>query len=93
MTEFRCAPMPTLEQCVERLAPCDLLLIEGFRSHPVPKLEVWREALGKPMLHSQDPHIVAVATDVAVVPGSLPRFALEDAEAIAKFITDHLELP
>ena len=92
MTEFRGAPMPTLEECVARLAPCDLLLIEGFRNHPVPKIEVWREALGKPMLHPQDPHIVAVATDIAV-PGSLPRFTLEDAEAIAKFIANHLELP
>src|SRR3972149_5284233 len=61
MHELRREPEHTLEQQIERMTPVDLLLVEGWKSQPMPKLEVYREANGKPLLHPGDAHIVAIA--------------------------------
>ena len=58
---------------------------------PMPKLEVYREANGKPLLHPEDPHIVAVAADVPL-PTKLPQFALDEYDRIAAFILTRSEL-
>lgn len=63
MHELRGAPELSLADALARLSPCDLVLIEGYKREPLPKLEVWRSAVGKPLLFPQDPHIVALATD------------------------------
>jgi molybdopterin-guanine dinucleotide biosynthesis protein B len=70
---------------------CDLLLIEGYKYYPLPKLEIFRAANGKPLLHPEDEHIVALATDTPVQ-SRLPQFGLEDYDAIAAFVLDTLEL-
>jgi molybdopterin-guanine dinucleotide biosynthesis protein B len=83
-----------LESALARLSPCDIALVEGYKTYPIPKLEVWRAQVGKPLLHPRDEHIVAVATDS---PEGLPRnarrplpvFALSDIDAIATFVVDH----
>ena len=91
MHELRGRAELTLDDALERLSPCDLALVEGFKSAPIPKLEVWRRAVGKPLLHPQDPNIVAVATDA---PGALPAesarltvLGLADYDAVATFVT------
>jgi molybdopterin-guanine dinucleotide biosynthesis protein MobB len=53
--ELRGAPELTLAQALDRLSPCDLALVEGYKRAPIPKLEVWREAVGKPLLHPARP--------------------------------------
>jgi molybdopterin-guanine dinucleotide biosynthesis protein B len=83
--ELRGAPEPDLAAHLARLAPCDLVLVEGFRHADLPKLEVWRQANGQPWLHPQDPRILAVAAD-ALPPGSLPWLPLNDLEAITAFV-------
>jgi molybdopterin-guanine dinucleotide biosynthesis adapter protein len=85
MHELREAPEPSLDELVARMAPVDLLLVEGFKTHPHPKLEVHRPSLGKPFLYPDDPHIVAAASDEAItVP--LPVLPLADVTRIADFI-------
>lgn len=69
--ELRGAPEPTLEQQLARMSPADLTLLEGFKSDPVPKLEVYRPEVGKPPLYPHDPYIYAVASDQAA-PAELP---------------------
>lgn len=69
--ELRGAPEPTLEQQLARLAPADLTLLEGFKTDPVAKLEVFRPSLGQKPLYPLDPYIVAVASD-APAPPCLP---------------------
>jgi molybdopterin-guanine dinucleotide biosynthesis protein B len=91
MHELRGAHEPPFEEQVKRLSPCDLLLVEGFKHAPIPKLEVWRAEPGEAMLHPNDPHIVAVATD-ARVDTRLPVLNLNDDAAIARFVLDYLEL-
>ena len=85
MHELRGEPEPTLEEQTRRLSPCDLLLVEGYKFHPIPKLEVWRKDNAKPLLYPDDPHIVAVASDGAL-DAKLPRFDLNDYDGIGDFI-------
>ena len=91
MHELRGAPEPTLEEQIARMGPCDLLLVEGFKFDPIPKLEIFRAANGKPTLHPDDPHIVAIATD-RPFESRLPQFGLNDYDAIAEFVLLHLGL-
>jgi len=88
MHELRDAPEPTLPELLARLGPCDVVLVEGYKREPgLPKLEVYRAGVGKPLLHPEDPAIVAVASD-APLQTLLPRFDLEAIDAIAGFIRD-----
>ncbi len=91
MHEMRGEPESTLEEQIARMSPCDLLLIEGYKYYPLPKLEIYRAANGKPLLYPGDEHIVALATDTPVQT-SLPQFGLEDYAAIAAFVLDTVEL-
>jgi molybdopterin-guanine dinucleotide biosynthesis protein B len=91
MHELRGAHEPAFEEQIKRLSPCDVLLVEGFKFAPIPKLEVWRAETGEPLLHPNDPHIVAVASD-AKVDTSLPLLNLNDHPAIEAFIVKHLGL-
>jgi len=86
MHELRAAPEPTLEELVARLAPVDLLIVEGFKRHAHDKIEVHRPALGKNLLAPDDPHIVAVASDAALTGLGVPLLDLNDTNAIAVFI-------
>jgi molybdopterin-guanine dinucleotide biosynthesis adapter protein len=91
MHEARDEPETTLEEQIARMSPCDLLLIEGYKFYPLPKLEIYRAANGKPPLYPQDAHIVALATDTPVQ-SPLPQFGLEDYDRIAAFVLDTMEL-
>jgi molybdopterin-guanine dinucleotide biosynthesis protein B len=85
--ELRGAEELTLSEAIARVSPCDVLLVEGFKSAPLPKLEIWRESLGEPLLFPDDPNILAIATDdPARFAGRLAAFALDDIDAIATFI-------
>jgi len=91
MHELRGAHEPSFDEQVKRLSPCDLLLVEGFKFAPIPKLEVWRKETGEALLHPNDPHIVALATD-AKVETRLPVLDLNDDAGVASFILGHLKL-
>jgi molybdopterin-guanine dinucleotide biosynthesis protein B len=83
--ELRGEPEPSLEEQIERVSPCDLLLVEGYKHYAMPKLEIWRKENGKPLLHPEDEHIVAISSDVPLQT-RLPRFDLDDHEGIEDFI-------
>jgi molybdopterin-guanine dinucleotide biosynthesis protein B len=91
MHELHGEPEPSIEEQIQHLSPCDLLLVEGFKHAPIPKLEVWRAATGEPMLHPNDPEIVAVASDQRI-DTRLPLLDLGDVDGIAAFILGHLRL-
>ncbi len=92
MHELRGAPEAELERLVARMTPVDLLLIEGFKHHPHDKLEVFRRAVGKPLLCVADPRVVAVASDAPVPEARVPVIGLDDTRAIADFIVAHCGL-
>jgi len=85
MRELRGAAEPELPALLAMLSACDLVLVEGFKRHPIPRLEVYRAGNGTAPLYPDDPHIIAVATD-ASLPTALPTFGLEDFEGVAAFI-------
>ncbi|MBK8892327.1 MAG: molybdopterin-guanine dinucleotide biosynthesis protein B [Dechloromonas sp.] len=91
MHERRDGSDVTLDELLARLAPCDLVLVEGFKQEPIPKLEVYRPENGKPPLFPERSDIVAVASNVALAT-SLPRLALDDVAAIADFVMNTLQL-
>jgi molybdopterin-guanine dinucleotide biosynthesis protein B len=91
MHELRGAAEPPLEELLKHLSPCDLAIVEGYKSEPIPKIEVHRRAAQAPLLHPDDAHVVAVATDEPL--GTrLPQIDLDDAEGVARFILKHLGL-
>lgn len=92
MHELRGAAEPSADELAARMTPVDLLLIEGFKRAGHPKLEVHRPDLGKPLLSSDDPRIVAVASDRPLTGLAVPCFALDDVAGIADFILRHCGL-
>ncbi len=86
--ELRGAAEPTLSDLLARLSPVDLVIVEGYKREPHPKLEVHRAANGQPLLQPDDPHIVAIASDQAV-PATVPVVALDDVDAIIHVILTH----
>lgn len=90
--ELRGAAEPDMETLIAQMAPVDLLLIEGFKFHRHPKLEIFRSAIGKPMLCVEDKSVVAVASDGTISGIGIPRFDMNDAAGIADFIVDYVGL-
>lgn len=83
--ELRDAPEPTLGEQLARLAPAELTLVEGFKHAALPRLEVFRPALGLPPLYAEDASLLAVASDARLA-CPLPQLDLNDAAAVAAFI-------
>jgi len=80
-------PEPELDELARRFGPADLLLVEGFKRHRHPKIEVWRRATGRPPIYPDDPDVVALATDWASPPSPPTAcFALDDASGVAAFV-------
>ncbi len=93
MHELRDAPEPQMEDIMARLSPCDLVIIEGYKSQSHPKIEVRRETARKAEpLAPNDPNIVAIAADHPIDDAPIPVFDLDDVTAIADFIAGYLHL-
>lgn len=87
--ERQSGAVPTLEELAERLGPADLILVEGFKRAPIPKIEVRRLATRtREALAAGDPSVIAIAADHGVEASVLPAFGLDDIEAIAAFIVE-----
>jgi molybdopterin-guanine dinucleotide biosynthesis protein B len=87
MHELRGEDEPTLDAVLRRLAPCDLVLVEGYKREHHKKIEVRRTgAKDTTPLSTGDPTIMAIAADHAVPDSTLPVFDLDDVGAIAGFI-------
>jgi len=89
--ELRGAQELTLQEALQRLSPCDLALVEGFKTAAIAKLEVYRASVGKPLLHPHDRNIVAVATDERLAT-ALPVLPLGDPDKVATFVLNYLGL-
>jgi molybdopterin-guanine dinucleotide biosynthesis protein B len=90
MHELRGDPEPSFEQQIANMSDCDLLLVEGYKATPIPKLEVHRTANGKPFIWPENPSVAALATPPADHPVDcpLPWLDLNDHDAIAAFILE-----
>jgi molybdopterin-guanine dinucleotide biosynthesis protein B len=79
-------PEPPLADILAKLSPVDLVIVEGFKRHSHPKLEVFRAVVGKPLLHPEDDCIVAIATDAPLPQAQVPVLMLDDIESIANVL-------
>ena len=86
----------SLDTLLTELAPSDIVLVEGFKNDPIPKIELRRQGMGRqdtdsPALYKKNPHILAVATDSKIADCPLPQFDINDPKAIADFIADMVQ--
>jgi len=87
--ELREEPEWDMGALVGRMSPVDLVLVEGFKRDAFPKLEIHRTVNGKPLLHPEDPHIIAVACDSVLPAAKVPVIDLNDIDAIADLLLKH----
>jgi molybdopterin-guanine dinucleotide biosynthesis adapter protein len=87
--ELRGDAEPSLAELLKKLSLADLVVVEGYKRAPHPKLEVYRAAVGKPLLHLDDPAIVAVASDEPLPKARVPVVNLDDIEGIADILIRH----
>jgi molybdopterin-guanine dinucleotide biosynthesis protein B len=87
LTEHRDTP-PALDDLLAKLPPCDLVLVEGYKREPIPKLEVHRAETAQPWLFPDDPTILAVASDVEP-PDRFPRIDIDAVQSLTDFILNH----
>ena len=87
--ELRGQAEPALGALLAKLSAVDLVLVEGYKAEPHPKLEVYRAAIGKPLLHPDDPAIIAVASDEPLPAARVPVVDLDDVERIADLLIRH----
>jgi len=78
-----------LPDLLTKMSPVDLVLVEGYKRDAFPKLEIHRAANGKPLIHPEDSHIVAIASDIALPAAKVPVIDLDDIEAIADTLLRH----
>ncbi len=90
MRELRDAEEPTLDDFLARLNPVDIVIIEGFKSWPHPKIEIHREVSGGALLCREDPNIIALASDTTHNDVALPQFGVDDIAALADFVDARL---
>lgn len=86
---------PSLSEALAMLDPnrLDLVLVEGFKREPIPKIELHRAGLGKPLMFPQDDNIIAIACDqegLAQTPDGIPCLSINDPGQVADFLADHI---
>ena len=87
--ELRGEEEPDLRTLLRHLSPVDLVVIEGYKRAPHPKIEVHRAAVGKPLLHPDDPKIMAIAADGPLPQAKVPVIALDDTDAVVDAMLAH----
>lgn len=86
MHELRGEDEPTLDALLARLSPCDLVVVEGFKTGGHPKIEVRRTEAGDHAPLPASANVVAIAADHPVADAAVPVFSLDDVAAIADFV-------
>jgi molybdopterin-guanine dinucleotide biosynthesis adapter protein len=91
MHEVADGPEATLPQLLRRLSPCDLVLVEGFKTERHPKMEVFRAAVGKTALHPEDRRIVAIASDQQFPGAGVPVVDINNVAAVGDLVLARAE--
>jgi molybdopterin-guanine dinucleotide biosynthesis protein B len=86
-------PEPDLAEVIGWLGPCDLVIVEGYKSAAIPKIEARRDAaMSRETLADRDPNVKAIAADHRADGRGLPVFSLDDIAGIADFIAGAIGL-
>ena len=92
MHEYRDEQEYSMEQLLARMSKVDLVLVEGFRQWPHPRLEVWREEGGKPAFWPEDDRMLALVSDKSVAACPLLQLNMDDTESIGRLIMERVGL-
>ena len=92
MNELRGAEPPSLDQILEKLSPCDLVIVEGYKRDTHDKIEVRNLELNHPDLAGVDPTVIAIAANGNIPNSFVPVFNRDDVSNLALFILDHMDL-
>lgn len=90
--ELRHEAEPPLGEILAKLAPCDLVIIEGYKRDSHDKIEVRNMALDHPKLAGEDPTVIAVAANGIIADAPVPVFDRDDVAALSRFIVNRLGL-
>jgi molybdopterin-guanine dinucleotide biosynthesis adapter protein len=74
------------------MTPVDLVVVEGFKRFPHPKVEVHRRERGTPLIAREDPTVIAVASDEPLPGLAVPVLDLDDVPGVAALVLERLEL-
>ena len=87
-TENLSGPERSLADLLAAIAPADIVIVEGFKKSSIPKIEIHRAELAHPYLFSDDPLIIAIASnDPASLPADAPfSMDLDQPDSIVDFI-------
>ncbi len=89
----RRADRPALAELLSEFEGCDAVIVEGFRSEALPKIEICRAATGREPLSTADPDVVAVVTDRETPhPPHIPRLSLDDLAGVLAVARETLGL-
>lgn len=91
--EFDTPTEPDLDLLIDQVDErgVDLVLVEGFKSEAIPKIEINRPELSRPLIYPGDDHVIAIATDGELEKSTqLPRLDLNNMEEIATFVIDYM---
>ena len=88
--ELRSEEEPSLDDILAKLAPCDLVIVEGYKRDSHDKIEVRNLALDHPKLAGDDATVVAIAANGPVAEAPVPVFGRDDVAALASFIEQHM---
>lgn len=92
MHEHRGTEEPELKELLTKLAPVELVLVEGYKRDFHPKIEAHRSENRNPLIATEDATIRAIASDAGATVEGRPAFGLDDTVAIADFIANELGL-
>ena len=87
--ELRGQAEPVLGALLGKLSPVDLVLVEGYKREPHPKVEVYRASVGKPLMHPDDPAIVAIASDAPLPAARVPVVDIDNIDRVADILIRH----
>ncbi len=90
--ELRGTEPPSLAEVLDRLQPCDLVIVEGYKRDTHDKIEVRNLSLNHPNLAGNDPTVVAIAANGTVDGAIVPVFDRDDVSTLAAFILKHTGL-
>ncbi|MGE3831964.1 MAG: molybdopterin-guanine dinucleotide biosynthesis protein B [Parvibaculaceae bacterium] len=90
--ELRREAEPPLDEILAKLAPCDLVIVEGYKRDSHDKIEVRNLALDHPKLAGDDPTVIAIAANGKIADAPVPVFDRDDVSTLSRFIINHLEL-
>lgn len=92
MHELRGAAEATLEELLAKMTPVDIVIVEGFKSEAIDKIECFRAEARNPVIYPDDPRILAIASDTPMPDADRPVFDLSDTAAIADFVVERSAL-